>query len=67
MATDRLTEISSELQAVRGDEILAAGSVREALAVDQWEAAHRAVDQLRAARERREDLEAEVDELLTRT
>jgi hypothetical protein len=61
---DRLSELSAELETIRDAEHLAIGSVLEALHNDQWTAAHRAVDELRAARRERTALEAEADELL---
>ena len=64
MKSDRLSEITPELQAARDDEVLAEGSIREALGAGQWSAAHRAVDQLHEAREKRAALEAELEELL---
>lgn len=64
MRTERLSELSAELETIRDAEHLAIGTVLEALHNDQWAAAHRAVDELRAARRERTKLEGEADELL---
>ena len=64
MRTKRLSELSAELETIRDAEHLAIGSVLEALNKDQWGAAHRAVDELRAARQERTKLEGEAEDIL---
>jgi hypothetical protein len=64
MKADRLAELAGELRAAGHEAVVAEGGLREAVNAEHWTAAHRALDELCAAREKRAELEAEVEQVI---